>query len=81
KDHWQRVMQGHAAVNLLPVLASNRDATEANDIITATYYGSSFITDHTVDKIAEAERSDDDILYATFDFDELQHQSFYWGLF
>ncbi|AVC44718.1 N-carbamoylputrescine amidase [Francisella tularensis subsp. novicida] len=81
KDHWQRVMQGHAAANMLPVLASNRYATEANDDITATYYGSSFITDHTGDKIAEANRSGDDILYATFDFAELQQQRFYWGLF
>ena len=24
RDHWQRVMQGHAAANLVPVIASNR---------------------------------------------------------
>ena len=28
KDHWQRAMQGHAAANLVPVIASNRIGTE-----------------------------------------------------
>ena len=27
--HWQRTMQGHAAANLMPLIASNRIGTEA----------------------------------------------------
>ncbi|MDE4940489.1 N-carbamoylputrescine amidase, partial [Francisella tularensis subsp. holarctica] len=42
---------------------------------------SSNTTDHTGEKIAEADRSDDEILNATFDFAELHQQRFYWGLF
>jgi N-carbamoylputrescine amidase len=28
KDHWQTTMQGHAAANLTPVIASNRVGKE-----------------------------------------------------
>ena len=31
--HWQRVMQGHAAANIMPVVASNRIGTEKDDIL------------------------------------------------
>ena len=27
RDHWQRVMQGHAGANLVPLIASNRVGT------------------------------------------------------
>ena len=42
RDHWQRVMQGHAAANLVPVVASNRVGTEAALSVsdsTITFYG------------------------------------------
>ncbi|NVJ56734.1 MAG: N-carbamoylputrescine amidase, partial [Vibrionaceae bacterium] len=54
RDHWQRTMQGHSAANLVPVIASNRVGTEVDDGIETTFYGSSFITDHTGGKVAEA---------------------------
>lgn len=41
--HWQRTMVGHAAANLTPVIASNRIGKEW----TNTFYGHSFIADHT----------------------------------
>src|SRR5579872_4173427 len=46
RDHWRRVMQGHAAANVMPVIASNRIGTEklSTEI---TFYGSSFIADQT----------------------------------
>ncbi|MEJ2469373.1 MAG: nitrilase-related carbon-nitrogen hydrolase, partial [Campylobacterales bacterium] len=47
KDHWQRVQQGHAAANTVPVIAANRIGEEAGESYTLTFYGSSFITDHT----------------------------------
>ncbi len=28
RDHWQRTQQGHAAANLVPLIASNRIGTE-----------------------------------------------------
>ena len=32
KDHWQRCMQGHAAANVMPVIASNRIGTERDEV-------------------------------------------------
>lgn len=81
RDHWQRVMQGHAAANLLPVIASNRTGVEEDDGISTTFYGSSFITDHTGDKIAEAGREEETILVATIDLEETARYRRSWGLF
>ena len=40
----------------MPVIASNRIGTERGDNWTVTYYGSSFIADHTGEILAEADR-------------------------
>ena len=45
--HWQRTMQGHAAANMVPVVASNRVGLEKGPTLEMTFYGSSFIADHT----------------------------------
>src|SRR4051812_2591040 len=82
RDHWQRVMQGHAAANLMPVVAANRYGHEQGEADRAiTFYGSSFITDLTGGKLAEAPRDADAVLTATFDLDALQVQRASWGLF
>jgi N-carbamoylputrescine amidase len=82
RDHWQRVMQGHAAANLMPVVAANRYGFEQGAADRAiTFYGSSFITDATGAKVAEAAREGDAVLTATFDLDVLQRQRSAWGLF
>nr|WP_038360918.1 N-carbamoylputrescine amidase [Bosea sp. 117] len=80
--HWQRVMQGHAGANLMPLVASNRIGTEAGLNGTAmTFYGSSFIADQTGAKVAEADRANEDVLTATFDLDAIAHQRRSWGVF
>ncbi len=79
--HWQRVMQGHSAANILPVIASNRVGVETDDGIETTFYGSSFITDHTGEKIAEANRADETIIYAEIDLDDCARYRRAWGLF
>lgn len=79
--HWQRVMQGHSAANILPVIASNRVGVESDDGIDTTFYGSSFITDHTGKKIAEANRDDEAIIYADIDLDACATYRRAWGLF
>jgi N-carbamoylputrescine amidase len=82
RDHWQRTMQGHAAANLTPLIASNRTGTEPGANGTSlTFYGSSFIADNTGAKIAEATRSEETILTATFDLDALAHIRASWGVF
>ncbi|HHP5765149.1 TPA: N-carbamoylputrescine amidase [Vibrio parahaemolyticus] len=80
-DHWQRTMQGHSAANLVPVIASNRVGTEVDDGIETTFYGSSFITDHTGAKIAEAPREGETIIYAEIDLAATAKARHAWGLF
>ena len=80
--HWQRAMQGHAASNMVPVVASNRIGTEEGRNGTSmTFYGSSFIADQTGEKIAEADRTGEIVLTATFDLDAIERQRWGWGLF
>ena len=78
--HWQRVMQGHAAANILPVIASNRVGVEEDDAVSTTFYGKSFIADHTGEIIAEAGASEE-VLVATFDLDDIATYRRSWGLF
>lgn len=80
KDHWQRVQMGHAATNTIPVVAANRIGTEKGESCELTFYGSSFITDYTGAKIAEASRDQEEIIYGEFDFEENKLQRHYWGL-
>ena len=47
RDHWRRVMQGHAGANYVPLIASNRIGTEKGQAGEMTFYGSSFIADPT----------------------------------
>jgi N-carbamoylputrescine amidase len=82
RGHWQRTMQGQAAANVMPLIASNRIGTEAGRRGTSMiFYGSSFITDHTGDKIAEATKTEETTLIATFDLDAIAQLRSYWGTF
>lgn len=80
KDHWQRVQMGHAASNTVPVVVANRYGEEVGKSCSLTFYGSSFMTDYTGAKIAEASRDKEEILYADFDLEENAKQREYWGL-
>ena len=80
KEHWQRVQMGHAATNTVPVVVANRYAKEVGESCELTFYGSSFITDYTGAKVAEASRDKEEILYAAFDLKENAKQREYWGL-
>ncbi len=80
--HWQTVMCGHAAANILPVVASNRIGTEtAPEGVSVTFYGSSFIADQTGQKVATASRDREEVLVATFDLDAIAALRRTWGLF
>ena len=80
-DHWQRVMQGHAAANVVPVIAANRVGKEVGESCELTFYGSSFITGPTGELRQVAGRAEETILVATFDLDEIQAQREFWGVF
>ncbi len=78
--HWQRVMQGHAGANLVPLVACNRIGTEPGRADRSlTFYGSSFIADNTGAKVAEAPRDREAVLTATFDLAELRAMRHGWG--
>ncbi|MEM7207361.1 MAG: N-carbamoylputrescine amidase [Pseudomonadota bacterium] len=81
--HWQNVMCGHAGANITPLVASNRIGKEtgSDSDIAMTFYGSSFIADHTGSKVAEANRSDKSVLTHTFDLDEVRDYRETWGVF
>ncbi|NOR24121.1 MAG: N-carbamoylputrescine amidase, partial [Desulforhopalus sp.] len=82
--HWQRVMQGHAGANLMPLVASNRIGTEVateDENCHITFYGSSFIADHTGEKVQEANKTDEAVLVHTFDLEEVRKYREGWGVF
>jgi N-carbamoylputrescine amidase len=81
KDHWQRVQMGHAAANMIPVIAANRYGLEDGRSCSLTFYGSSFITDYSGKKIAEASRQMQEIIYGDIDLEENAKLREYWALF
>ncbi|MBB6633009.1 N-carbamoylputrescine amidase [Cohnella thailandensis] len=81
KDHWQMCMRGHAASNLMPVIASNRVGEESDDDSSITFYGSSFIAGPQGNLVKEAGRAEETTLVAEFDLDQLEVQRIEWGIF
>ena len=87
--HWQRAMQGHAACNLVPVIAANRIGEEHVDPCkenggqssSLLFYGSSFMTDETGALQETADRTSEVILYHTYDLDVIEENRTTWGLF
>jgi N-carbamoylputrescine amidase len=81
RDHWWRVMQGHAAANSMPLIASNRIGTETGEAGEMTFYGSSFIADETGAILAALDRKVEGVITSAFDLDELARARASWGLF
>ncbi len=79
--HWRRTMQGHAAANMVPVIASNRVGREATGNSEALFYGTSFIADETGAIVAEASRTDETYLTARFDLDAVRAFRRSWGIY
>ncbi|HVT23590.1 MAG TPA: N-carbamoylputrescine amidase [Rhizomicrobium sp.] len=81
RDHWRRVMQGHAGANYVPLIASNRIGKEKGQNGDMTFYGSSFIAGPTGEIVSELGRTEEGITTATFDLDEIARMRASWGLF
>lgn len=87
--HWRRVMQGHSAANLMPVVAANRIGLEtvepcednAGQQSSLLFYGSSFMTDGIGALVQDASRDQEEILYAEYDLAALAEDRLSWGLF
>jgi N-carbamoylputrescine amidase len=65
----------------MPVVASNRIGMEEGERYSMTFYGSSFIASHTGEKVAEADRSSETVLTASFDLDAVRRYRHAWGVF
>ena len=74
---WRRVMQGHAVANVMPVVAANRVGDEEGQV----FYGTSFITDHVGEVVADFGRSEEGVLVARFDLDLIDRDRAAWGFF
>src|SRR5438309_11259179 len=68
RDHWRRVMQGHAAANYVPIVAANRIGAERGQTGELSFYGSSFVAGPTGEIIAELGRDEEGLVLARFDF-------------
>mgnify|MGYP002797297366 CR=1 FL=1 len=87
--HWQRTMQGHAAANVVPVVAANRFGTETvtpcpengGQSSSLCFYGTSFMTDATGAVLTQAPREGDMVLHAEYDFAAIREERLSWGLF
>ena len=88
-SHWQRVMMGHAAANIVPVIAANRIGLETvepciengNQSSSLNFYGSSFMTDEKGEIVTSASRDKEEILYHEYDLDKIREDRLAWGLF
>jgi len=81
REHWQRVQQGHAGANLMPLVASNRIGREEQDGYAITFYGSSFIANQFGEKVEELDQTEEGVLVHSFDLDKLEHVRSAWGTF
>ena len=85
REHWQRTQQGHAAANLMPLVAANRYGLERSlqnpEGLYIRFYGSSFIADPMGAKVAEAGEAEEAVLTATFDLEALAQQRDNWFVF
>ena len=81
RDHWRRVMQGHAAANYVPVVAANRTGAEKGEAGELRFYGSSFIAGPRGEIVAELGRDEEGIIMASFDLAEIAVLRSSWGLF
>lgn len=88
-SHWQRVMMGHAAANIVPVIAANRIGLETvepcvengNQSSSLNFYGSSFMADERGEIVVSASRDKEEILYHEYDLDKIREDRLAWGLF
>lgn len=87
--HWRRTMQGHAAANIVPVIAANRIGLEevapheenGGQNSALLFYGSSFITDEVGEITAQASRDREEILLSEIDLKQAADCRLEWGLY
>lgn len=84
RDHWQVAMRGHAAANLVPVVAANRVGREvagSDKSLSMVFYGSSFICDHKGAMLTEADRASSGIWLHDLDLAGMREDRLSWGIY
>ncbi|MDV3442134.1 N-carbamoylputrescine amidase [Pseudomonas otitidis] len=84
RDHWQLTQRGHAAANILPVIAANRVGEEvagSDADLRMRFYGSSFITDHKGRLLAEADRESEGVWVQALDLPAMAEERLTWGVY
>ncbi|MCR9270721.1 MAG: N-carbamoylputrescine amidase [Hyphomonadaceae bacterium] len=74
---WRRAMLGHAVSNVIPVVAANRVGDEDGQV----FYGTSFISDHIGEIISDLNRTEEGVITAMIDLDEVDKDRAAWGFF
>lgn len=74
-------MAGHAAANMMPVIASNRIGKETDEGSEMTFYGCSFIADNHGEIVEQADDHTESVFVHEFDFDALAKERREWGIF
>jgi N-carbamoylputrescine amidase len=81
KNHWQTAMRGHAASNMVGVIASNRIGSEIINNVEMNFYGHSFIVNETGDIVKDLGNDKEGFICHTFNLNNLQSKRAEWGLF
>ena len=79
--HWRNTMCGHAAANIIPVLASNRIGVEKANNSSMTFQGYSFIADSHGEVVKSLSRDEEGYALYEFDLDEINKERVSWGVF
>lgn len=79
--HWQNVMRGHAAANILPVIASNRIGIEEGKNGSIRFYGASFVSDHMGELLGECDQETESVLVCDIDLEASNKYRIYFNLF
>lgn len=81
ETHWENVMKGHAAANIMPLLAANRIGLEKEKNSEMRFFGSSFIANQHGDFVGHLKRDEENLLFADFDLDAIKKERVDWGVF
>ena len=79
--HWRNTMCGHAAANIIPVLASNRVGEEKAPGSSMVFQGFSFIADQHGEVVEEMNRTEEGYRIHEFDLKAIDKERVDWGVF
>ena len=74
-------MIGQSALNIVPLLCSNRVGEEKEKNSSMTFFGSSFMTDCYGNVIDSMDRVEEGVKTASFDLDDCAKKRRDWGIF